>query len=320
MDAGTQDVTRLDHPVGELAPGGAEQCVNARRCQARRRQVSVEAADAMTRRGEQRPVVQAGQPGATICRLRRQRFGLENAVGRAEIHDELPEAEHHDDDDDEHHAIPAGFKPHESPWTMTVPLVVLAFLSTVGGLVGIPYAISSIAGAGDINVFEHTLAPVVKKVGDHAPAEVKHFYAAEAPAGEEGAHSAHSPEEIRNERILAAGSFAIAVVAVLLAFGYFKRNPLKKMPKLFEKKWYVDEIYNKGIVDPITSFSKNTLWKGFDLGFIDGTVNGIGYFVAEMGSLARRIQVGFVRSYAAFILLGALVVIGYFVYFGFKLI
>ncbi len=240
--------------------------------------------------------------------------------GKERYHDELPDADHHDDDDDEHHAIPAGFKPHESPWTMTVPLVVLAFLSTVGGLVGIPYAISSIAGAGDINVFEHTLAPVVKKVGDHAPAEVKHFYAAETPAGEEGAHSAHSPEEIRNERVLAAGSFAIAVVAVLLAFGYFKRNPLKKMPKLFEKKWYVDEIYNKGIVDPITSFSKNTLWKGFDLGFIDGTVNGIGYFVAEMGSLARRIQVGFVRSYAAFILLGALVVIGYFVYFGFKLI
>ena len=92
------------------------------------------------------------------------------------------------------------------------------------------------------------------------------------------------------------------------------------MPKLFEKKWYVDEIYNKGIVDPITNFSRNVLWKGFDLGFIDGTVNGIGHFVAEMGSLARRIQVGFVRTYAAFILLGALLVIGYFVYYGFKLV
>ena len=92
------------------------------------------------------------------------------------------------------------------------------------------------------------------------------------------------------------------------------------MPKLFENKWYLDEIYNKGIVDPITKFSKTVLWKGFDVGFIDGTVNGIGNFVAEFGSLARKIQVGFVRSYAAFILVGAVVVIGYFVYYGFKLI
>ena len=46
----------------------------------------------------------------------------------------------------------ADFKPHESPWTMTVPLIVLAILSTVGGLVGIPYALSSLVGAGDVNV------------------------------------------------------------------------------------------------------------------------------------------------------------------------
>ena len=57
------------------------------------------------------------------------------------------------------------FKPHESPWTMTAPLVVLAFLSTFGGLVGIPYAISSALGRGDINVFERTLEPIIAKVG-----------------------------------------------------------------------------------------------------------------------------------------------------------
>jgi NADH-quinone oxidoreductase subunit L len=62
------------------------------------------------------------------------------------------------------------------------------------------------------------------------------------------------------------------------------------------------------------------LWKGFDVGFIDGIVNGIGHFVTGMGSAARLIQVGFVRSYAAFILFGALIVLGYFIYYGFKLI
>jgi NADH:ubiquinone oxidoreductase subunit 5 (subunit L)/multisubunit Na+/H+ antiporter MnhA subunit len=106
-----------------------------------------------------------------------------------------------DDDDDEehHHALPPDFHPHESPWTMTVPLVVLAVLSTVGGLVGIPYALS---GGAVSNVFEHTLEPVIAKVGKkedghEAPAakphasvvdrELKDLYAsAEAPklAGE----------------------------------------------------------------------------------------------------------------------------------------
>ena len=53
---------------------------------------------------------------------------------------------------------------------------------------------------------------------------------------------------------------------------------------------------------------------------VDGIVNGAGYFVSEFGNLVRRVQVGFVRSYAAFILFGALIVIGYFIYYGYKLI
>ncbi len=48
---------------------------------------------------------------------------------------------------------------------MTVPLIVLAVLSTLGGLVGVPYAMSSLVGAGDVNVFEHTLEPVIAKKG-----------------------------------------------------------------------------------------------------------------------------------------------------------
>jgi hypothetical protein len=52
--------------------------------------------------------------------------------------------------------------------------------------------------------------------------------------------------------------------------------------------------------------------------FIDGIVNGIGHFVAALGNGARGVQVGFVRSYAAFILFGALIVIGYFIYYGFQ--
>ncbi len=92
------------------------------------------------------------------------------------------------------------------------------------------------------------------------------------------------------------------------------------MPTLFANKWYLDEIYNGYIVDPLTRFSIRGLWQGFDLGVVDGIVNGIGHFVAALGGVARGVQVGFVRSYAAFMLFGALIVIGYFIYYGFKLI
>jgi NADH-quinone oxidoreductase subunit L len=251
-------------------------------------------------------------------------------------HDENLDTAHDDDDDEHHEHLTADFKPHESPWMMTAPLVVLAILSTLGGLIGVPYAMSSIFGAGDVNVFEHTLAPVIYvKKGEHdshSPAashsetkEVKHFYAASAPApnatGDHAEdHTAHSPEEIATERWLALLSVGLAVGGIVVGWLMFGKTPLRAMPKILENKWRIDEIYNGYIVDPITRLSHNGLWQGFDVGFIDGIVNGIGHFVTALGSAARGVQVGFVRSYAAFILFGALVVIGYFIYYGFKLV
>ena len=255
-------------------------------------------------------------------------------------HGHVDHADHADahaaDDDDEHHALPADFKPHESPWSMTVPLIALAILSTVGGLVGIPYAMSSLAGAGDVNVFEHTLEPVIAKAGkgghelhaapaaaakpadEHAkPEPAKTGSAAESPAAD---HEAHSPEVIAKERWLALLSTVLAFVGIGIGFALFKGNPLRAMPKILEQKWRLDELYNGYIVDPLTNLSRNGLWKGFDVGFIDGIVNGIGHFVMEFGGVVRQLQVGFVRSYAAIILLGAMVVLGYFIYYGLKLV
>lgn len=261
--------------------------------------------------------------------------------GKERFHDALPGEVHHDehvddhsdahvadaDEDDHHHALPNDFKPHESPWVMTVPLIVLAVLSTLGGLVGVPYALSSLVGAGDVNVFEHTLDPVIAKKGGHSPAassekkEVKHFFAAEKPeTGSPAAYDSHSPEVIAKERWLALLSVVLAAIGIAIGWFTFRSDPLRKMPKILEEKWRLDELYNGYIVNPLTRLSTNTLWKGFDLGFIDGIVNGIGSFVIEIGSLARQVQVGFVRSYAAIILLGALAVIGYFIYYGLKLV
>ncbi|MEP6946211.1 MAG: NADH-quinone oxidoreductase subunit L [Acidobacteriota bacterium] len=232
-----------------------------------------------------------------------------------------------DDDEDEHHHLPHDFKPHESPWTMTVPLIILAILATVGGLVGIPYAVSSMAGAGDINVFEHTLDPVVADEGQEAaklhstesheakPATTRTEAAPETAKAEE-----HSPEVIAKERWLALLSVLLAMAGMAIGWFGFIKNPLRKMPRILVEKWRLDELYNGYIVDPITDLSRNGLWKGFDVGFIDGIVNGIGHFVIGLSGIIRQLQVGFIRSYAAIILAGAVIVIGYFVYFGLKLI
>lgn len=213
-----------------------------------------------------------------------------------------------DDDEDEHHHIPHDFKPHESPWAMTVPLIVLAVLSTVGGLVGVPYAMSSLVGIKDANSFEHVLEPVV--------AETKMETAVAARAAAES----HAPDVVQKERLLAGLSVVMAGIGIAIGFGLFLKKPLRKMPKILEQKWKLDEIYNGYIVDPITRLSRERLWKGFDVGFIDGIVNGIGGFVMELGNVVRRTQVGFVRSYAAIIVIGALAVVGYFIYYGLKLV
>lgn len=252
--------------------------------------------------------------------------------GRAvhEIHDS-----HDDDHDDEHHELPHDFKPHESPWTMTLPLVVLAVLSTVGGLVGIPYAVSSMFGGGDVNKFEQVLEPVIwkgakahepTKAGEHTAVErnAQHAESSVSPEAAEHApgaeHATHDPEEISTERKLAGLSVVLAFVGILIGFFTFGSAPLRKLPRILEDKWRIDELYNGYVVDPLTRLSREGLWKGFDVGFVDGMVNGIGHFVMEAGNVVRGMQVGFVRSYAAIILLGALAVLGYFIYYGLKLV
>lgn len=232
---------------------------------------------------------------------------------RAEVagHGTSPDDDHghaDDDDEEEHHHIPHDFKPHESPWVMTVPLIVLAILSTAGGLIGVPYAISSLVGVKDANAFEHVLEPVV--------AETK---METAVAARENA-KAHLPEVVQKERLLAGLSVVMAIIGMAIGWFAFRNKPLRKMPKILEQKWKLDELYNGYIVDPITRLSRERLWKGFDVGFIDGIVNGVGGFVMELGNIVRSAQVGFVRSYAAIIVIGALAVVGYFIYFGLKLV
>jgi NADH-quinone oxidoreductase subunit L len=251
--------------------------------------------------------------------------------GKERFHQELHDDHHddhgaHADEDDHHHALPADFKPHESPFVMTVPLIVLAFLSTVGGLVGIPYALSSLPVVSSIvgkeaNRFDDILKPVVAKAGKKDAAHSAEPKAEAKPAAADShADEGHSPEVIAKERLLALLSVILASIGIAIGWFTFKANPLRKMPKILEDKWRLDELYNGLIVDPLTRFSRSGLWKGFDIGVIDGIVHGVGQLVTMLSTGAKGLQVGFVRSYAALVLFGALIILGYFIYYGLKLV
>ncbi|MFN2511310.1 MAG: NADH-quinone oxidoreductase subunit L [Pyrinomonadaceae bacterium] len=233
----------------------------------------------------------------------------------------------------DHHTV---HEPHESPWVMTVPLIVLALLSTVGGFIGVPYALGSLFSDHPVNYIEQTLEPVVSNVpaggahGDatHAADEMQWLspkpqqldgapaiHALEGTAAATAEH-AHSPEEIRQERLLALASVLIAALGIGIGWLIFQKRPLLQMPRVLENKYYVDDIYDATIINPIESISREGLWKLFDVGVIDGVLHALGDAVTEAGRLVRHLQGGFVRSYAAIILIGALVLIGFFAYFG----
>jgi NADH-quinone oxidoreductase subunit L len=180
--------------------------------------------------------------------------------------------------------------PHESPKIMTIPLIVLAVLSTIGGFIGIPYAFVN----RDINVIDHTLEPVIA----HLPVITDHSHLTE-------------------ERLLALGSVVIALIGIGIGWTLFRRRPTLEMPRILENKYYVDEIYDAALIKPIVAGSREGLWKLIDIGVIDGLLHGIGQSITDLGRLARYLQAGFVRAYAAIILIGALILIGLFAYLGF---
>ncbi|CAN5815603.1 NADH-quinone oxidoreductase subunit L [soil metagenome] len=226
-------------------------------------------------------------------------------------------------------------EPHESPWVMTVPLIALAVLSTVGGFIGVPYALGSLFSDHPVSYIDQVLEPVLS----HVPAGVPHserahavdemqwlspkpqqldgapaVHALEGPAA--SAERAHSPEEIRQERFLAMVSVLIAALGIGVGWLIFQKRPLLQMPRILENKYYVDEIYDATIIKPIEVVSREGLWKLFDVAVIDGFLHALGDAVIQGGRLVRHLQGGFVRSYAAIILIGALALIGLFAYFG----
>jgi NADH-quinone oxidoreductase subunit L len=207
---------------------------------------------------------------------------------------------------------------------MTVPLIVLAVLSTIGGFIGVPYALSSFASSKDQNVIEHTLEPVIATVPGSRAATTFEAKLSAAPLEQGEAntaavvHETHSAEEINSERLLALISVLIALAGIGVGLLIFMTRPLLQLPRILENKYYVDEIYDAALIHPIEAASREGLWKIFDVGVLDGILHSIGEAVTEAGRLGRYLQAGLVRGYAAIILFGALLLIGVFAFFSFQ--
>lgn len=83
---------------------------------------------------------------------------------------------------------------------------------------------------------------------------------------------------------------------------------------LLLNKYYVDELYDAAIVHPIENGSRVGLWRGIDVGVIDGAVNGVGALVRATSSGLRRAQTGSIRTYAASLFAGVVLILGWYLW------
>jgi NADH-quinone oxidoreductase subunit L len=112
---------------------------------------------------------------------------------------------------------------------------------------------------------------------------------------------------------------AIAGIGIAAYFWLRNRRAADAMAERFHgvytllgHKYYVDELYDAAIVQPIKLLSTGGLWKGADAGLIDGAVNGVGQTVRATSGVLRRAQTGSVRTYAASLFLGAVLILGWY--------
>jgi len=187
------------------------------------------------------------------------------------------------------HDAHAHGEPHESPMVMVVPLMILAVLSLVGGLVGIG------------NRFEDFLAPV--------------FGSPEAV--EAASHG--------TEMLLMGMSVAVALLGWWLAYLLYCKRPelpqkiadsLGDFYQAVAHKYYIDELYAALFVKPLIDGSTRILWQGVDRKIIDATVDDSADAARHVSDEVRHMQSGNLRSYAGWIAVGSAVVIAYMIWMG----
>ncbi len=189
--------------------------------------------------------------------------------------------------------VPKEVHPHESPATMTIPLIVLGVLSVIGGWIGIPHIIGDVFGHIP-NVWEswleHSILPVE---AGHAEASV--------------------------EWALMGVSVALATVSAFTAYHFYVQAPSKPeklaktfsgLHKLIYNKYFVDEAYFGIIINPLIKFSKD-LWLYIDVNVIDKTTYVVADIVKGGGSFVREVQNGNIQQYAMYIALGIVVTLSF---------
>lgn len=169
---------------------------------------------------------------------------------------------------------------HESPSPMTIPLIILAVLSIIGGLIGIPEVFMK---GGD--QFSQFLSPVIVQDHEHTVS--------------------HSTEYMLMG--LSTGLVIVTIIFSWFQFRNYQRKEATGFGKVLENKWYVDELYDKIIVNPLNRFAgflKNSIEKLV----IDGIVNGIGRLVNYGGRKVRLLQSGQVGSYVLLMVLSMVLI------------
>jgi NADH-quinone oxidoreductase subunit L len=189
-----------------------------------------------------------------------------------------------------------GADPHEAPPAMTVPLVTLAILSAIGGLVGISPAL----GGG--NAIEHWLEPVFARANDKL------------------ALATHGGEFL--EWVLMLLSVGAAAGGIYVARKWYLKK--KEIPerlaeqrpawyKLLLNKYYIDETYDALVVGPVVKGSDKLLWRGIDVGVIDWCVNALPRAIGGAGRILRLLQTGVAQSYVFVFIVGVVVIIGWLI-------
>jgi NADH-quinone oxidoreductase subunit L len=247
------------------------------------------------------------------------------AHGDEDDHAPGAHAAHQDDHGSSHH-VPAASHGHavghaagahaihEPPVAMTFVLIALAIGSIAAGYIGVPHAL------GGHNALHAWLEPAfaVPGAAEAAGAEAA---VGEAAAGEAAAEATHAEETL--ELTLMGVSSGIAVLGIAIAFGiWIKRRAIADrmavtfapIYRLLLNKYYVDEIYDASVVQPIKVISRDGLWRGFDINVIDGIVNGTAAAVAAASTSLRRVQTGSVRAYAGSLFVGVVMILGYYLW------
>ena len=221
----------------------------------------------------------------------KERFG--------QAHDDHGHDAHDDHHDDHHHGLAPGQKPHESPWVVTLPLVLLAIPSVIVGYFTIgPMLFGDFFGnAIFVDVVKHHS---MKELADafHGPVAM-------------AAHSLHSPV-----LYLALGGVVIAAIFYLWLpqIPAFFARVLAPVKAILDNKYYLDD-FNQAVFAKGARVLGTGLWKGADQGLIDGlVVNGSTRVVAWFSATVRQVQSGYLYHYAFAMILGLIGLIGWILY------